>query len=131
MYSSFYLLSIYFLSTFYLLSIYFLSPFYLLSIYYLSRSGRMSPVSDLSGVDVLLVNTHVPRNTRELVSIYYLSFYIYYLSRSGRMSPVSDLSGVDVLLVNTHVPRNTRELVSSVRTKFSQFPKVFYSSILS
>jgi len=32
------------------------------------RSGRMSPVSDLAGVQVLLVNTHVPRNTRELVS---------------------------------------------------------------
>ncbi len=28
----------------------------------------MSPVSDLSGLQVLLVNTHVPRNTRELVS---------------------------------------------------------------
>jgi len=32
------------------------------------RSGKMSPVSDLSGLQVLLVNTHVPRNTRELVS---------------------------------------------------------------
>jgi len=44
--------------------------------------------------------------------------------RSGRMSPVSDLTGLEVLLVNTHVPRNTRELVSSVRTKYSQLPKV-------
>eukprot|EP00088_Acartia_fossae_P059454 TRINITY_DN7058_c0_g1_i1.p1 TRINITY_DN7058_c0_g1~~TRINITY_DN7058_c0_g1_i1.p1 ORF type:complete len:392 (+),score=58.75 TRINITY_DN7058_c0_g1_i1:64-1239(+) len=38
------------------------------------RSGRMSPVSDLTGVQILLVNTHVPRNTRELVSAVRLKY---------------------------------------------------------
>lgn len=32
------------------------------------RAGEMQPVGDLSGLEVLLVNTRVPRNTKELVA---------------------------------------------------------------